>query len=145
MCVTFVVFTACERCTRPISTKPGIYGSGRVWANARGAFRRGPSRGSRGRWADVDFVVCFRWGGIFSCFSGNTFFSNSCTSTRPLAARDPDSSQRRPGERAPTVSQSAHRELAPIYPHQVHRLVCSHQRNLASAVDQDSVARSQPV
>ena len=38
------------------------------------------------------------------------------------------SSQRRLGEGAPTASQSAHRELAPTYPHQVYRLVCSHLR-----------------
>ena len=30
VCVTFVVLTDCESCTRPISTKPGIYGNGRV-------------------------------------------------------------------------------------------------------------------
>ena len=53
------------------------------------------------------------------------------------------SSQRRLDEGAPTASQSAHRELAPTYPHQVYRLVCSHLRNLASAVDQYS-GRSQP-
>ena len=34
----------------------------------------------------------------------------------------------------PTASQSAHRELAPTCPHQVYRLMCSHLRNLASAV-----------
>ena len=46
------------------------------------------------------------------------------------------SSQRGLGEKDPTASQSAHRELAPTYPHQVYRLVCSHLRNLASSVDQ---------
>ena len=30
VCVTFVVFTDCESCTRPIFTKLRIYGSGRV-------------------------------------------------------------------------------------------------------------------
>ena len=44
--------------------KPGIYGSGRVWANAWDVFRRASSRGGRGRRAAVDFVVCFGWGGI---------------------------------------------------------------------------------
>ena len=66
-----------------------------------------------------------------------------------MAARDPDSSQRRLGEGAPTVSQSAHGELAPTYPHQVYRLVCSHPRNtssMASSVDQYSgSARRKPV
>ena len=37
--------------------KPGIYGSGRVWANAWDVFRRTPSRGGHGRRAAVDFVV----------------------------------------------------------------------------------------
>ena len=32
-----------------------------------GVVFRAPSRGGRGRWADVGFVVCFRWGGIFLC------------------------------------------------------------------------------
>ena len=69
VCVTFVVFADCVSCTRPISTnKPGIYGSGRVWANAWDVVFRAPSRGGHGRWADVGFVVCLRWGGIFSCF-----------------------------------------------------------------------------
>ena len=46
-------------------------------------------------------------------------------------------------EGAPTASQSAHpRELAPTYPHHVYRLVCSHLRNMTSAVDQCS--SSQP-
>ena len=48
--------------------KPGIYGSGRVWANAWDVVFRAPSRGCRGRWDDVGFVVCSRWGGIFSFF-----------------------------------------------------------------------------
>ena len=46
--------------------------------------------------------------------------------------RETQSSQRL-GEGSPTVSQPAHRELAPTYPHQVCRLVCSHLRNVASA------------
>ena len=33
--------------------KPGIYGSGRVWANAWDVSRRAPSRGGRGRRAAV--------------------------------------------------------------------------------------------
>ena len=56
------------------------------------------------------------------------FFSISTTSTQPMAARDADSSQRRLGDGAPTVSQSAHRELALTYPHQVYRLVCSPEK-----------------
>ena len=67
-CVTFVVFTDCESCTRPISTNPvsmeaGEYGLTRVtW------FHRGLSRGGRGRRAAVDFVVCFGWGEFFADF-----------------------------------------------------------------------------
>ena len=66
VCVSFVVFTDCESCTRPISTNPGIYESGRVWANAWDVFRRTPPRGGRGRrsccgfrgvfWVRRDFV-----------------------------------------------------------------------------------------
>ena len=50
--------------------EPGIYGSGREWANAWDVFRRTPSRGGRGRRAAVNFVVCFGCGGIslFSLF-----------------------------------------------------------------------------
>ena len=96
-----------------------------------GRVHRGLSRGGRDGGGDVGFAVCFR-GGIFSAFSGNhIFFSNSCTSTRPLAARNPDSSRRRIGEGAPRVSQYAHRDLAATYPDQVYRLVCSHLRNMA--------------
>ena len=74
--VIFVVFTDCESCTRPIFTnpgsvhfhKPGIYGSGTVWANARDVFSRMPSRVGRGRRAAVVFVLCCGWGGLFPCF-----------------------------------------------------------------------------
>ena len=89
------------------------------------------------------FSGVFWVGRCFPCCSGNHFFfSNSCTSTRPLASRDPDSSQRRLREGAPTVSQSAHRELAPTDPHQVYCLVCSHLRNMASSDDQYSRSHS---
>ena len=47
-------------------------------------FRRGQSRGGRrGRWADVGFVVCFRWGGIFPGFFFDFFFFEC---TRPAAS-----------------------------------------------------------
>ena len=111
--------------------KPGIYGSGRVWANAWQAFRRTPSRDVGGRRAAVDFVVCFECGGVYFVFSMIGFaFSNSCT--RPLAARV----QRRLGEETTTASQSSHRELRPTDPHQVYHLLCSHLRVMASSVDQ---------
>ena len=68
--------------------KPGIYGSGRVWANAWDVFRRTPSRGGRGRRAAVDFVVCFGWGRFFRGFFVFRFFflqtqTASCASMRP--------------------------------------------------------------
>ena len=120
VCVTFVVFTDCESCTRPISTNPvsmeaGEYGLTRgTWFFARRL--------------EVVAVAGLLW--LSRCAFGEAgFFSISTTSTQPMAARDPDSSQRRVGEGAPTVSQSVHRELAPTYPHQVYRLVCSHLRN----------------
>ena len=56
--------------------KPGIYGSGRVWANAWDVFRRTPSRGGRGRRDAVDVVVCLGCGGI-SCFFFRFFSSNA--------------------------------------------------------------------
>ena len=58
--------------------KPGIYGSGRVWANALDVFRRPPFRGDRDRRAAVDFVVCFGCGGI-SCFFFSFFFLRTHT------------------------------------------------------------------
>ena len=53
---------------KPDFHKLVIYGSGRVWANACDVFRRAPSQGGRGRWAAVDFVVCFGWGRFFRFF-----------------------------------------------------------------------------
>ena len=119
--------------------KPGIYGSGRVWANAWDVVFRAASRGGRGRRADVGFVVYFFGGaGFFRAFHEFPFSSSYI-----------QSSQRRLGEGALTVSQSAQRELTPTYPHQVYRLVCSHLRNtssMASSVDQySSPARPKPV
>ena len=54
--------------------KPGIYGSGRVWANAWNAFRRALSRCGRSRWADVSFVVCFGGADFFVIFFYMFFF-----------------------------------------------------------------------
>ena len=64
--------------------KSGIYGSGRVWANAWGVFRRTPYRGGHGCLAAVDFVVCFGRGRI-SCFFFVFFFKR----TRPAASMRP--------------------------------------------------------
>ena len=54
--------------------KPGIYGSGRVWANAWDVSRRAPSRGCHGLQAAVDIVVCFRRCGFFIVFFFFVFF-----------------------------------------------------------------------
>ena len=110
--IEFVVFTDCESCTRPISTNPvsmeaGEYGLTRgTWFFARRL--------------EVVAVAGLLW--LSRCVFGEAgFFSISTTSTQPMAARNPDSNQRPLGERAPTVSRSTHRELAPTYPHQVYR------------------------
>ena len=59
--------------TKSISTnKPGVYGSGQVWANAWDVFRRKPCRGGRGRRDAVDDVMCSGCGGI-SCFFSRFF------------------------------------------------------------------------
>ena len=127
-CVTlieFVVFTDCESCTRPISTN-SVSMEAREYALTRGTW-------IFARRLEVVAVAGLLW--LSRCaFGEEGFFSISTRSTQPMAARDPNSSQRRLGEGAPTVSQSAYRELAPTYPHQVYRLACSHLRNLASSV-----------
>ena len=65
--------------------KPGIYGYGRVWVNARDVFRCTPPRGDRVRRAAVDFVVGFGCGGI-SLFVDLFFFEKR---TRPAASMRP--------------------------------------------------------
>ena len=76
VCVTLVVFTELYAA---IFHKPGIYGSGRVWANAWDVFRPVPSRGGRGRRVAVDFVVCFGWGGFFRVFFFDVCFLRTHT------------------------------------------------------------------
>ena len=137
VCVTFDVFTDWGSCTRAVSTNSGSMEAGEC-GRTRGTF----------------FITCrlevvavvgltwvswcvFGWARFVLVLQVTTiFFFNSCTSTRPMAARDPANSQRRYGKGAPTVSQSAHLELAPTYSHQVYRLVPSHLRNMPSTVDQ---------
>ena len=63
VCVTFVILLI-ARAVR--FHTHGIYGSGRVWANAWDVFRRPQPRGGRG--AAADFVVSFGRGGIFSIY-----------------------------------------------------------------------------
>ena len=68
--------------------KPGIYGgSVRVWATAWDVFRRAQPRDGRGRRADVDFVVCFGWGGFFFRVFFPIFFLFE--RTRPVASMRP--------------------------------------------------------
>ena len=66
--------------------KPGMYGSGRVWANAWDVFHRMLSRVGRGRRAAVALVVCFRWGGFFRVFLLAFFFFER---TQPAASVRP--------------------------------------------------------
>ena len=91
VCATFVVFTDCENCTRPISTNPVSMEAREYGLTRETCFFCAPSRGGRGRRAAEDLVVCFVWGGFFRVFQVTTF-SNLCPSTRPLAARDPEQS-----------------------------------------------------
>ena len=114
--------------------KPGMYGSGRVWANARDVAFRAPSRGGRGRWADVGFVVCLRWGGIFFVLSLSLHFQ-----IRRSRAVSIESVK---GLRQPANNLPTENSRPPRNSHQVYRLVCSHLRNMTSAVDQCS--SSQP-
>ena len=86
VCVTFVVFTDCKLHQTHFH-KPGIHGSGRVWANAWDLFRSTPFRDDRGRRAAVDFVVCFGCGGVLlCCFS---IFYVSFEHTWPVAIMRP--------------------------------------------------------
>ena len=88
VCVTFVVFTDCESCTRTISQNPGSTEAGeyrltRGTCFAWDVFRRSPSRGGRGRWDAVDFVVCFGCGEIFACFFVPIFFISGVSGIQP--------------------------------------------------------------
>ena len=113
VCVTFVVFTDCESCTRSISTNPGSMEAGEYGLTRVTCFLACR--------LELDAVAGLLWlswcvlGGafFFPCFFHEFAFSNSYI----------QSSQRRLGEGAPTASQSAHREHAHTYPHQVSRLV----------------------
>jgi len=115
VCVTFVLFTDCESCTMPVSTNSGSMEAGEYGLTRRTWFFA--------RRLEVVAVAGLMWvswcvfggAGFFRVFH-EFAFSNSYT----------QSSQRR----------------APTHPHQVYRLLCSHLRNMASAVDQYS--SSQP-
>ena len=121
MCDTeFVVFTDCEEsCARPISTNPVSMEAGEY----------GLTRGTCffSRRFEVVAVAGLMWVS-WRAFGGAGFFRARAIHDRWL--RETQSSQQL-GEGAPTVSQPAHRELTPTYPHQVCRLVCSRLRNMA--------------
>ena len=77
MCVTFVLFTDCESCTRPISTNPGSMEAGEYGLTRGMCFFRAPSRGGRGHRAAVDLVVCFGGGRFFRGFFSDFFSWNA--------------------------------------------------------------------
>ena len=70
VCVTFIAFTDCESCTRPISTNPASLEAGEygLRVDAWDLVFRPPSRSSRGRRAAVDSLVYFGWGGFLRAF-----------------------------------------------------------------------------
>ena len=87
MCVTFVVFTDCESCTRPISTNPGSMEAG----------ERGLMRGARFVAICLEVVAvvglirvsrCVFGGAGFFCFFVFRFFC-SFERTRPAASMRP--------------------------------------------------------
>ena len=111
VCVTFVAFTDCESCTRSIFTnKPGIYGSGRVWANALDVFDHMPSRVGGGRPAAVNFVVCFGWGEMFFRDFHEFAFSNSFVD--PFSEQ-PAWTQRRGSDSQPICPPRTRAHLSP--------------------------------
>ena len=75
MCVTFVVLTGCESCTRPTVTNPGSMEAGEC------VLTRGTCFAARRlelvAVAAVNFVVCFRWGDFFLRAFHEFVFSNS--------------------------------------------------------------------
>ena len=137
VCVTFVIFTDCESCTRPISTNSGSMEAGRYGLTLGTCFLA--------CCLEVVAVAGLMW--VSWCVFGGAFFFRAFQVTTSSNSYT-QSSQRRIGQGASTASQSAHRELAPTYPHQVYRLVCSHLRNtssMGSSFDQYSRSRPKPV
>ena len=67
VCVTFVVFSDCERCTRPTSTNPGSMEAGEYGLTRGRAFSRAVSRWSRS-------PDCCVFSGVFSVWRNFIFF-----------------------------------------------------------------------
>ena len=88
VCEIFVVFTDCESCTRPISTKPGSMEAGEYGLTRGTCFVA-----SCLEVAAVAGLLWISWcvlgAAVFRVFHDFTF-SNSCT--RPLTVRDPGQS-----------------------------------------------------
>ena len=78
VCITFVVFTDCEGCTRPFSVNPESMEASECGLTRGTCFRRASSsRVGRGCRAGVNFVVCFGWGDLFFRAFRDSAFSNS--------------------------------------------------------------------
>ena len=99
--IEFVVFSDCESCARPISTNPVPMEAGE-YGLSRGTWFHLPSRGGRGRWADVGLVMCF-----FFLFSMSLNFQIRARVIHDRRLRENQSSQQQ-DEGTPTASQSAH-------------------------------------
>ena len=87
VCVTFIVFTDCESCTRPISTNPASMEAGE-YGRTRGTwFSRAVSRWSRSPGC-CGFRGVFGWGAFFLVFFFFRYFFFS-ERTRPAASTRP--------------------------------------------------------
>ena len=77
VCETFVVFTDCESCTRPIAINPGSVEAREYGLTHRACVVARPFRGGRDRRAAVDFVVCVWARRFFFLYMCVDFFSSS--------------------------------------------------------------------
>ena len=87
VCLTFVDFTDVGAVRGRFPQTRDLWKRSSMDYNGWGVFRCTSSRVGRGRWAAVDFVVCFGRGGI-SCFF-LVFFSSNFERTRPVASMRP--------------------------------------------------------
>ena len=68
---------------------------------------RAPSRGGRGRRADVDLVVCFGYGGVFRAFHEFALSNSFVDPEQPAYTR------RRRSDSQPICPQTTHAHLSP--------------------------------